>query len=804
VRQSKKSILPVLSLVCLLLLSACGSWLSDPRQTLPQGSGDGFACTAVDGQGSVVRGFFREEDQVWYLVIPSSWDLEELKLQCGGEILHADAGVVDQASGSVSGAFSRSGDRVVLQTGAGELVTVSVLQSSLPSVQIQLGSATLEDIHEDKGRKTQGNTVLITEADGRVDVEVKNKMELKGRGNSSWRLFDKKGYQIKFSGEISVLGMKPAAKWVLLANSSDDSMVRTQVVYQAARQMGMAFVPELQYVELWIDGDYRGTYLMGEKVELSSSRLDLKHPLAALFERDDAFYEDEEVVIHNDYLNAWLTLKDSISGDRQLQRKMITDFSLAVDRLMEYLYTTPSGEVTLEKLSEMIDVDSVALYYLVNEFTLNRESMSTSFYWYMDGPEDVLHVGPIWDFDTCMGNDGAANTDSYCHNGRLFRYLLAAPAFYRHTQALYSQYRSVFAEMADNARTLGGQIEASAHSNYLRWDVLGSESVKPGGLAYANTYGEAVEQVRSWLEGRSAAFSIPNVNVVTSRVNDDFSTLTIHYEDDGVYESVRFALWNRDAADRGVMWYDAVLEDGVWTADADLSFFQKKGMYQVVVYPAGRDQSVADGLNYVEHVKKNPHEMELRLSEDMNELTVKVQDSLLQCSSVNILIWSTKSNQADLQMFDAGRDIFGNWRCTVDLSCFEAEGEYNVHVFGFTDEGEQRLNAATFTRYRIWKDGEGPYELETVFSQDGTTLTITITDPSGDCRLVNFLVWSRDGHQEDIQSFGGEKTQDGRWTATVDMTQFQVYGEYIVHAYGERPYGYTMLKGSSFSYGALP
>ena len=42
----------------------------------------------------------------------------------------------------------------------------------------------------------------------------------------------------------------------------------------------------------------------------------------------------------------------------------------------------------------MIDVDSLARYYLMNEYVLNGESFFTSFFWYQDGASDVLHVGP--------------------------------------------------------------------------------------------------------------------------------------------------------------------------------------------------------------------------------------------------------------------------------------------------------------------------------------------------------------------------------------------------------------------------
>ena len=690
-QQRKCRLLGVFLLLCLLCLTACGDASPDRGQ-------GGFSCTAVNGQGESVRGFFAESDGSWYIPVPSHWNVAEVELRCTGTVTAASTGVLNQTAGAVSGPFAGSGDQTVLQTGDGTSVTVTVLQSQLPSVQIRLDGVTLEDIHADKSKKFRGTTVQITQADGTVDVQARNNVEMKGRGNSTWQLYEKKGYQIKFSGATAVLGMDAAEKWVLLANASDDSMVRNRLVYDAAQQMGLAFVPELEYVELWIDGDYRGTYLIGEKVEVGTSRLDLRDPLGTLFERDDAFYEDESCWVYNEYLDAYFVQKDSVSGKDELVQRNLDVFSAGVDRLMTYLYTTPSAEVTLRRLSEMIDVDSFAMYYLINEYTLNRESLSTSFYWYTDGTQDVLHLGPIWDFDTCMGNDGANYTDSYSHNSLLFRYLLAAPAFYQRTQELYRQYEAVFDSMAADAGALGEQIRASAAANYLRWDTLGKESGKPGGAAFSANYSDALEQVQQWLAGRAAAFAIPQTRVATSLVSGDYGTLNIRYADGTDYESVRFVLWNRSVEDSGVMWYDAVQQNGEWTASADLRFFEAAGLYQIGVYAAGFDQPVADGVNYVAGVKKNPYEMDVRLSQDKNQLTVTVKDAGQTCHSVRVLIWSTAGAQSDLQVFDGQWDGHGAWCWTVDLSGYQIEGEYNIHVFGFTEEGDQRLNATTFIR----------------------------------------------------------------------------------------------------------
>ena len=68
-------------------------------------------------------------------------------------------------------------------------------QSSLPSLRLTLNGTTLEQVHRDKNVKYPGNDLVLTDGD---DV-LTGTVEFKGRGNSTWREYAKKPYQIKFS-----------------------------------------------------------------------------------------------------------------------------------------------------------------------------------------------------------------------------------------------------------------------------------------------------------------------------------------------------------------------------------------------------------------------------------------------------------------------------------------------------------------------------------------------------------------------------------------------------------------------------
>ena len=395
--------------------------------------------------------------------------------------------------------------------------------------------------------------------------------------------------------------MDKAKKWVLLANAGDDSMMRTKLVYDMAENLDMAFVCDMEYVDVWIEGAYCGTYQLGEKVELGSSRLNLEHENGVLIEQDDAYYMSEDYWFYSETLGRHFVMKEIVEEDAVVISAAMQDFSAAIDELALYLYSTPSEEVTLETLSSMIDVDSFAKYYLVNEYVLNRESFFSSFYWYMDGPDDVLHLGPIWDFDTCMGNDGVACTETYAEQHILFRYLLASPEFCQRTGELLEQYRPELEAMTQQVDVVQMQLATPSAMNYIRWDVLGEDNPKDNTIAFHDTFEEASDAVKNWLAGRQEAFVIRETEAVTTRINEDCSQMDLCFRAKTDYSQVRMALWSTEGGQDDVIWYTAVPnEKGNWCCTADLREHGSAGLYMIHVY--ADERPVAEGLNYVETV----------------------------------------------------------------------------------------------------------------------------------------------------------------------------------------------------------
>ena len=632
--------------------------------------------------------------------------------------------------------------------------------------------------------KYPGNDLVLTDGD---DV-LTGAVEIKGRGNSTWREYAKKPYQIKFSKKTSVLGMPAAKKWILLANASDDSMIRTRLVYDAAEQMDFPFVTEYQYVDLWIDGQYLGVYLLGEKAEIGKGRLNLQDPAGAMFELDNGFATDEDHYFFEGRLNSYFALKEIVEEDDEHIQQAMTNFQTAMTRLTTALTSQGWENLSLSQLNEMIDVDSLARYYLMNEYVLNGESFFTSFFWYQDGASDVLHVGPLWDFDTCMGNKNEKVTDyNASSTSVLMKKMLNIPAFYQRVQELYTRYKPVLTGMAGQVGGLRDEIGVSADLNYLRWSTLGTANPKPGGTPFAPTYDEALSRVRTWLTGRANAFT-PTVRPqqLGYYFNASRTVMYLTYSAPS-QTSLRFAVWGQQDGQNDLHWYQAKQQNGRWVAEVPLVNHQETGTYMVHVYNQnGLPQGLLDHGTVVVDNLVQPEKPALKaaLSADGRylNLTLTGRGDL---SQVWFPTWSQVNGQDDLRWHEASRQADGSWTCRIALSDHSGTGVYFIHAYG---NNKKNLVAHTTVTVPQASQPEQPPQpvrsgMQAVLSADGRYLDVTLAGRS-DLTKVWFPTWSAVNGQDDLRWYEATKQPDGSWTCRVPLANHKSAGGFFLHAYG--------------------
>ncbi len=256
--------------------------------------------------------------------------------------------------------------------------------------------------------------------DGDVGIEL--------RGSSSQFLFEKKNYGIELKdvdgtdSSSVILGMGKEEDWVLHGPYSDKSLIRNVLTFHLWEATGR-YGSETRLCELMINGDYRGVYVMMEKVKRDGDRVDISRLNENDNEGDDVtggyiikidkfdgtnsgdgfqsvfrpplWVEDFQVIYYQFDYPKGRDITDS-------QREYIESFMKAFEE-------TLAGKNFLDPIigyKSLIDVGSFIDYALLNEITRNVDGyrLSTFLHKDRDSNDRRLKIGPPWDYNLAFGN----------------------------------------------------------------------------------------------------------------------------------------------------------------------------------------------------------------------------------------------------------------------------------------------------------------------------------------------------------------------------------------------------------------
>ncbi|MCR4593079.1 MAG: CotH kinase family protein [Bacteroidaceae bacterium] len=230
-------------------------------------------------------------------------------------------------------------------------------------------------------------------------------MQIKGRGNSSWG-WPKKPYRIKFAESVKPLGMTKGKNWVLLSNYQTGSMMSNAIGMKAANLIGTAAANHIVPVDVYLNGEYRGSYNLTEKVGLSNNSVDLDdESVAALLELDSYYDAENGQKFRTEPYNLPINIKEPTFSEGTT-RLTLEDISSNFNAFMRTLYRK-------RDISKYVDVAQLARFMMVNELTLNYEfyhPKSTFCYREsFESTESKYVFGPVWDLDWAFGYERSKN-----------------------------------------------------------------------------------------------------------------------------------------------------------------------------------------------------------------------------------------------------------------------------------------------------------------------------------------------------------------------------------------------------------
>jgi len=413
-------------------------------------------------------------------------------------------------------------------------IPVSVTGYNLPLMLINTNGRTIPDeppIIADMGLVSNGNGKGNFEDD--PPNEYSGRIIIERRGESSYG-FAKRSYRIELQKEdgsnnnVSLLGLPEENDFVLYGPYSDKTMIKNVLAYALYRRTGR-WAPRTRYIEVILNNEYQGVYVLTEKLKRDKNRVDI--------DRLDS--EDTSAV---DISGGYILRRDKTDGvpaeawwrspvnqpyhERMWyqyfdpgyeeltpeQTKYIRDWMKGFDEVM----SATEFDNSRDGYRKYIDVQSFIDMMFINEITKGIDNYLFSTYFYKENDEDggQLVAGPPWDYNLGYGNldygDDWNAKESYgwCYTqgSRVywFERLMEDSVYQSQVYCRWAEFReNIFSDESvmafiDSCVTVLGDAVAR---NFRRYPTLG-QYVWPAIEPYPTTYEGEIENLKTWLLAR--------------------------------------------------------------------------------------------------------------------------------------------------------------------------------------------------------------------------------------------------------------------------------------------------------------
>ena len=274
-------------------------------------------------------------------------------------------------------------------------------------------------------------------------------MEIKGRGNYTWRDFNKKPYRIKLADKQPLMGLTKSKHFALMAHADDaqskKGFMRNQVGFELSRMIGMDWTPATAPVEVVLNGDYIGLYFLTETIRVDKDRVNIVEQEDEetksesitggwLVEIDNYDTDPHVTIKEGGSTTMWITYKTPEVLSYQ-QEQYLTQQMMLLDNLIY-------GDKNSSELWQYLDMDALAKFYIVQELTDNYESFHGSCYLHKEkGTSEKWHFGPVWDFGSAFNRDKS----QYIFQGDVWHNhwipeICKFPAFMQHVKSIWKDF----------------------------------------------------------------------------------------------------------------------------------------------------------------------------------------------------------------------------------------------------------------------------------------------------------------------------------------------------------------------------
>ena len=300
--------------------------------------------------------------------------------------------------------------------------TSTTLDTDLPLVMINTRggviandpkiTADLSIVYNGLGKRNK-STDVANEFNGKAGIELRGQSS-QGQPLRSYdiELRDAAGLEVT----TPLLGMPPESDWVLYAPYMDKTMMRNYLAYTLTREMGR-WASRVRYVELILNNEYQGIYLLAEKIKRDSSRVNISKLLPT---------DNTGIELTGGYIfsldkepNGWLSSYPTPGATNQARRQFSYVYPKVLDITTQQKnfikQTVDDFESTLAGpnfqdpsfgVRKHADLNSFIDFLIMNELSRNIDGYRLSSYFHKNKNvgDGRIKAGPAWDFDLAFKN----------------------------------------------------------------------------------------------------------------------------------------------------------------------------------------------------------------------------------------------------------------------------------------------------------------------------------------------------------------------------------------------------------------
>ena len=372
---------------------------------------------------------------------------------------------------------------------------VSVAYTGLPTVYVNTPDSveiTSKDVW------TENATITLTGAEDSSWNFDEVKTSIRGRGNTTWNL-PKKPYALKLDKKQKIMGMPKHKRWVLIANYLDNSFMRNEMAFYLSETFELDYTVHGKFVDLVMNGEYKGLYWLGEAIKPDENRININDGSKNMSDDEDKDYliemdkyYDEPVKFNSSIRNMPYMIKNddymindnnelTTGGQARLERLQTKIANLETLLYPDFTTGMDTNKCSApdESYAEIIDIDSWAKFWFVNEIMDNGElGHPKSCYFTFDSTNNFFKAGPVWDFDWA-----ALYQRSSCilKNKIYYNALFKSPSFKERIKVLWREYY-IAIDIDSRIESMRNEIYVSQQYDTMVW----GEHKDPSGIVRAN------------------------------------------------------------------------------------------------------------------------------------------------------------------------------------------------------------------------------------------------------------------------------------------------------------------------------